>query len=463
MSLLPPVPSSVRPQMSYLIPDAYCETMQSMLSAAPSSGFDEVQHTIEQSLGAPISSVFASLSPTPVASASLAQVHFGVLLSGEEVAVKVQHRFLRHTVESDIKAVRAIVKLVHWLAPAFDYSWLADEMAVSLPKEVDFVQEGHNADRCRALFKARDDLLIPRIHYEHSSPRVLVMQRMRGVMVSDVAAIRAMGLRLHDVSQVVAEVFSDMMFKYGYVHADPHPGNVLVCRHPSQPHLPALVLLDHGLYSEITPDFRLLYARLWRALITADTEAVKVFARQCGAGELYTLFASMLTRRPWTDDAGPARLRQVQGQAPIEREQLQAWAAEYGVQLQGLLARVPRSMILLLKTNECLRHIESCLGADYSSVSVMARACQQAINEDRTRSSAGLSTRWTNARESLSMEVRIACFEALTSLHRWLRSLRVYAEQWLQPDQYRMVRALQKRIRRDGSRGQLQASPGYRR
>ena len=110
-------------QMGYLIPDPYVEVMQSMLHQAPTSPFDEVQHTITQQLGRPIDEVFASLSPIPVASASLAQVHFGVLLSGEEVAVKVQHRFLRHTVESDIRAVQAIVKLVQWIAPAFNYNW----------------------------------------------------------------------------------------------------------------------------------------------------------------------------------------------------------------------------------------------------------------------------------------------------------------------------------------------------
>ena len=109
--------------MAYLVPDAYCDTMQTMLHQAPTSPFNEVQATIQTALGRPIEDVFISLSPVPVASASLAQVHFGVLTSGEEVAVKVQHRFLKHTVASDIRAVKWIVKAVHWLAPAFDYNW----------------------------------------------------------------------------------------------------------------------------------------------------------------------------------------------------------------------------------------------------------------------------------------------------------------------------------------------------
>ena len=122
-------------QMAYLIPDAYVETMQSMLHQAPTSPFDEVEHTIQQSLnGQTIDAVFASLSPVPVASASLAQVHFGVLRNGDEVAVKVQHRFLRHTVESDIKAMRVICRAVHWLAPAFDYNWsLIARLTTALP------------------------------------------------------------------------------------------------------------------------------------------------------------------------------------------------------------------------------------------------------------------------------------------------------------------------------------------
>jgi len=113
-------------QMAYLVPDAYCDTMQTMLHQAPTSPFSEVQATIHTALGRPIDQVFISLSPVPVASASLAQVHFGVLKSGEEVAVKVQHRFLKHTIASDIRAVKWIVKAVHWLAPAFDYNWQAN-------------------------------------------------------------------------------------------------------------------------------------------------------------------------------------------------------------------------------------------------------------------------------------------------------------------------------------------------
>ena len=302
---------------------------------------------------------------------------------------------------------------------------LADEMATSLPKEVNFLLEADNAERCAAMFKGRDDLLIPRIHREYSTPMVLTMSRMRGVMVSDVQGIRALGLRLSDCSQLVAEVFSSMMFVHGFVHADPHPGNVFVCRHPTHPHLPALVLLDHGLYSEITPEFRLLYARLWKALITADTAAVKLYAQQCGAGELYGLFAAMLTRRPW-QEVGRTRLQQIQGHQPIEREQLQEWAATYGLELQGLLARVPKSMILLLKTNECLRHIDTCLGSDYSSVTVMARYCQRAINEARFREVGGWRATLDNAVDSAAMEVRIACFHALMSLSSALRSLRAY-------------------------------------
>ena len=433
--------------MAYLVPDAYCDTMQTMLHQAPTSPFNEVQATIESALGRPIEEVFISLSPVPIASASLAQVHFGVLTSGEEVAVKVQHRFLKHTVASDIRAVKWIVKAVHWLAPAFDYNWLADEMSVSLPKECDFMIEAANADKARALFAGRDDLLIPRIYYQYSSPMVLVMERMRGVHVSDVKAIEAMDLQLSEVSTVVSEVFSEMMFVHGFVHADPHPGNVLVTRHPTHPSHPALVLLDHGLYSELTPSFRLLYAKLWRALITADTDAVKQYAQQCGAGELYGLFAAMLTRKPWSE-VGRGRLVEVQGHGSVQREQLQEWAAMYGLEIQGLLSRIPKDMILLLKTNECLRHIESILGSDYSSVSIMARCCQQAINRARYDADPTWHTTLANVQETAGMEARVMVFEALMALHKVMRRLREYVWAVMNPNHSRLVRALKKRISR---------------
>jgi len=267
------------------------------------------------------------------------------------------------------------------------------------------------------------------------------------VMISDVAGIKHMGLKLSEVSQVVSEVFSEMIFRHGFVHADPHPGNVLVCRHPRHPNHPALMLLDHGLYSEISPSFRLLYAKLWKALITADTDAIKVYARQCGAGELYGLFAAMLTRKPWTE-VGRGKLREIQGHTPIDREQLQEWAAMYGLELQSILARIPKSMILLLKTNECLRYIESTLGSDFSSVAVMARYCQQAINEDRTQSVGGWTAVWQNGKESLAMEARIAVFEALLVVHRVMRRFRTYILTFLHPAQSRLVRAVQRRLNR---------------
>ena len=327
------------------------------------------------------------------------------------------------------------------------YGRLADEMSVSLPKECDFLIEAANADKTRALFANRDDLLIPRIYYEYSSPMVLVMERMRGVHVSDVKAIEAMDLKLNEVSTVVSEVFSDMMFEYGWVHADPHPGNVLVCRHPTHPAHPALVLLDHGLYSELTPSFRLLYAKLWRALITADTDAVKHYAQQCGAGELYGLFAAVLTRKPWSE-VGRGRLVEIQGNGSIQKEQLQEWAQMYGVEIQGLLSRIPKDMILLLKTNECLRHIESILGSDYSSVAIMARCCQQAINRARYDADPTWHTALTNAQETAGMEARVFVFEALMALHRAMARLREYINAWMNPAHSRVVRALRKRISR---------------
>ena len=320
-------------------------------------------------------------------------------------------------------------------------------MSVSLPKECDFLLEAANADRARAMFAGRDDLLIPRIHYEYSSPMVLVMERMRGVHVSDVKAIEAMDLQLSEVSTVVSEVFSEMMFVHGFVHADPHPGNVLVARHPTHPSHPALVLLDHGLYSELTPSFRLLYAKLWRALITADTDAVKQYAQQCGAGELYGLFAAMLTRKPWSE-VGRGRLVEVQGKGSIQREQLQEWAAMYGLEIQGLLSRIPKYMILLLKTNECLRHIESILGSDYSSVAIMARCCQQAINRARYDADPTWRSALVNVEETAGMEARVLVFEALMSLHRLMRRLREYVWQLMNPNHSRLVRALKKRISR---------------
>jgi aarF domain-containing kinase len=202
-------------------------------------------------------------------------------------------------------------------------------MAESLPVECNFVNEAQNSERARSNLRCddRNDVDIPRIHWPLTSKRVLTMQRMDGCIVSDVAALERMGIDKKEVSSLLSAVFSEMIFMHGFVHCDPHAGNVLVQRRSARDARPRLILLDHGLYRALDDPFRLSYARLWQSLIRGDSEGIKQSATEMNAGEMYPLFASMLTRKSYVATTLAARAHGTYGtrQATSRLWQVACW------------------------------------------------------------------------------------------------------------------------------------------
>lgn len=226
--------------------------------------------------------------------------------------------------------------LVKAVFPKFDYVWLATETEDNLPKELNFLVEAANAERQSAAFAYRNDVVCPSIKHEFSSPRVLVMSFEEGVYINKKASIEAMGLQPADVARIVSEVFAEQIFLNGFVHCDPHPANVLVRAIPGRggKPQPQLVLLDHGLYRDISR-IRLDYAHLWRAILNADVKGMERYAGRLNAGPLYPLLASMLTTRTWDsivnpelDDASRLQSMNVKGKKE-EFEETRKNAAEY--------------------------------------------------------------------------------------------------------------------------------------
>src|SRR5262249_29491193 len=145
-------------------------------------------------LGRPLEDVFAELDPVPLASASLAQVHRGRLRDGREVAVKIQYPEIADLVAIDLKNFALLVRLLSWLEPDFDFRVLIAEVEKYVPLELDFVHEADSAERVAHHLRARSDVIVPTVVRELSTRRVLVLEYTPGVRITDVAAIRALGL-----------------------------------------------------------------------------------------------------------------------------------------------------------------------------------------------------------------------------------------------------------------------------
>ncbi|TNM95951.1 aarF domain-containing protein kinase 1 isoform X2 [Takifugu rubripes] len=412
--------------LDYLLPEEYTSTLKVLHSQAPQSSMKEIQQVIREDLGKELSELFVFFEEKPQGAASLAQVHKAVLHDGKIVAVKVQHPKVQKQSSRDIVVIEALLKAVHLLFPDFAFMWLVEEAKKNMPLELDFLNEGRNAEKVAKMLSHYTFLKVPGVYWHLSSKRILTMEFADGGQVNDKNYMQKHGINVNEVSENLGKLYSEMIFVHGFVHCDPHPGNVLVQKCPYS-QKSQIVLLDHGLYQVLHAEFRLDYCRLWQALIRGDMSGVERYSRRLGAGDLYPLFACVLTARSWTSvNAGISSVPVTQS----EENEIRSNAALYLPQISELLNRVPRQMLLLLKTNDLLRGIESTLQTRASSSSFlnMSRCCIRALARHRKTKAASWIRRvhitlmesvqlWTITAFELLLWVRTSalahCFMAL--------------------------------------------------
>jgi predicted unusual protein kinase regulating ubiquinone biosynthesis (AarF/ABC1/UbiB family) len=228
-----------------------------------------VRRTVERELDRPLDAVFRSFSTRPIAAASLAQVHEARLLDGTRVAVKVQYPEIEALVRSDLANLRLLFRAVGVVERDLDLMPLVDELGQQVPLELDFVNEGHNAEAAAELFRARGDVVVPAVHWEWTTRRVLVMEFVEGIKITDLDGLRRAGVDPSRVARLLVEAYCEQVLMAGFFHADPHPGNLFV-----QPDGPKLVLLDFGLTKSLPPHFREHLVELALALLRDDPAGV---------------------------------------------------------------------------------------------------------------------------------------------------------------------------------------------
>ena len=252
-----------------VLPPEYVQVLARLQDRVPPKPFQIVRRSVEQEYGQPLEDVFAEFSTRPLASASLAQVHEARLKNGRRVAVKVQYPEIESLMTSDLSNLRALFRAVGWLERELDLMPLIDELATHVPKELDFQNEARNAERMADMLSHRDDVVVPEIVWEHTTRRVLCMEFLEGIKITDVDALRAAGVDPDQVVRILVGTWCEQILVHGLFHADPHPGNLLV-----QPSGPRLCLLDWGLSKELPPNFRLGILAFSAALIRGDAEAM---------------------------------------------------------------------------------------------------------------------------------------------------------------------------------------------
>ncbi|HYK64710.1 MAG TPA: AarF/UbiB family protein [Patescibacteria group bacterium] len=259
-----------------VLPDEWVSTLSGLHDRVPPRPFDLIREQIERELRRPLNTVYAEFDPTPLASASLAQVHQARLHDGRRCAVKVQYPGIDGIVRADLRNMMFVLQILALLERDFDYRVLTREALKYVPMELDFIHEAENATTMRRNFAADADVVVPEAYPEFTTRRVFTMELVEGIKITDIEGLERAGIDKHRVAQKLVEIFCDQVLRDGFFHADPHPGNILV-----QPG-PKLVLLDFGLAKDFPPAFRDGIVRLTFSILMANRDGIVAAFHELG-------------------------------------------------------------------------------------------------------------------------------------------------------------------------------------
>lgn len=253
---------------SDLLPPEYIAELAKLQDAAPVVPYPQLRAVFEAERGAAPEQVFATFDPVPLATASIGQVHAATLPDGTEVVVKIQRPGVAAAVERDIAVLLELADLAAQhssFGRENDARGLVEEFAFTLRCELSYLREGQNADRFRKAFADDPDLHIPRIYWDYTTERVLVMERLRGVKIDDVPGLVAAGLDPRRVAAASVRLMLEEIFAHGFFHADPHPGNLFVLADGR------IGMLDFGMVGWLDDALQVTITRLFMALARGDS------------------------------------------------------------------------------------------------------------------------------------------------------------------------------------------------
>lgn len=259
---------STRPD---ICPPEYLEELAELQDALPTFPDAEAFSCIERELGLPLDSIFSSISPSPIAAASLGQVYKAQLTySGQTVAVKVQRPGIEEAIGLDFYLIRGLGFFINKYVDIItsDVVALIDEFARRVYQELNYVQEGQNARRFKKLYADREDILVPDIFWDYTSGKVLTMEWVDGVKLNEQDAIERQGLKVLDLVNTGIQCSLRQLLEYGYFHADPHPGNLLATPEGK------LAFLDFGMMSETPEEARFAIIGHVVHMVNRDYEAM---------------------------------------------------------------------------------------------------------------------------------------------------------------------------------------------
>jgi ubiquinone biosynthesis protein len=271
---------STRPD---LVPEDIVRELDHLQDRVPPFANDAFVAIVEAALGKKISEVFFSFENEPLASASVAQVHCAVLPSGEEVVVKVIRPGIAATIEKDLALMELLANLAERYVPdgrRLRPVEVVQDYRHTIFDELNLQREAANAAQLRRNFDQSPMLYVPKVYWDFCRPQVMVMERIRGIPVTDIVALNAQGTDMKLLAHRGVEIFFTQVFDHNFFHADMHPGNIFVStQHPSRPQY---IAIDCAIVGSLSRDDQYYLARNLLAIFQRDYHAVAQLHIECG-------------------------------------------------------------------------------------------------------------------------------------------------------------------------------------
>ncbi|MFB6608884.1 ABC1 kinase family protein [Agromyces sp. NPDC056379] len=384
-----------------VLPPEITSELEGLQDEVPPVPFPAIRVLAEAELGARLDQVFERFDESPVAAASLGQVHRARLSDGDaeetglrDVVVKVQRPGIDEIVAVDLAALRRVagwLRRVRIVSDRVDAPALVEEFAQTSLEEIDYLHEAANAERFAESFPADDRVYAPAVVWERVTRRVLTLEDVTAIKINDTVALQAAGIPPADVARVFAEIMFDQVFTHGFVHADPHPGNIFVTPLPRASDrgdgpsgaTPSwrLTFVDFGMMAEVPTELRSGLRALVIAVASRDGQAMIEAAREIGVlmpsaetGELERALAQLFAR---FGGMGFAQLKHV------DPREFREFGEEFGDVMRSLPFQLPEHLLLLIRSMALTSGMCSGLDPEFNVWDAVEPYAARLLDEER--------------------------------------------------------------------------------
>ncbi|XP_031274519.1 protein ACTIVITY OF BC1 COMPLEX KINASE 7, chloroplastic isoform X1 [Pistacia vera] len=363
---------------SDLFPREFVDELAKLQDRVPAFSPEKARHFIEDELGAPIEQLYKKFEDQPIAAASLGQVHRAILHNGEKVVVKVQRPGLKKLFDIDLRNLKLIAEYFQrsetFGGPTRDWLGIYEECATILYQEIDYINEGKNADRFRRDFRNVKWVRVPLVFWDYTATKVLTLEYVPGIKINELDALDLRGFTRSQIASRAIEAYLIQILKTGFFHADPHPGNLAVDVDE------ALIYYDFGMMGEIKSFTRERLLELFYAVYEKDAKKV------------IRSLIDLEALQPTGDLSSVRRsvqffLDNLLSQSPDQQQTLAAIGEDLFAVAQDQPFRFPSTFTFVIRAFSTLEGIGYILDPDFSFVKVAAPYAQDLLDIRQQRRS----------------------------------------------------------------------------